>query len=177
MTASQLRLYVFTTAVGCTLACVARASAQPAPPAPDTIAARRIVDSLVRAGAWRLPKADTVKLPADTVRAAAFTLDTALRITAFVAGVIVLIGLGVATLYFARRFFTTLDRRSPIGVRNHWGGFGGGGGGWEITPGLSLLTVTVVLAILTAVVASALLGAAGGKPPVAQTAPATQARP
>jgi hypothetical protein len=180
MNVSKRRFCLLAVAACCVIAHPAGASAQAAPAqpvAPDTLAARRKVDSLVRAGAWKAPKPDTVRLPPDTVRAAAFTLDSTLRATAFAAGMVVLIGLGFATLYFAQRFFSTLDRRSPIGVRNHWGGFGGGGGGWEVTPGLSLLTATVMLAVLTAVVASALLGAAGGKAPAAQTAPAPQARP
>ena len=70
-------------------------------------------------------------------------------------------GLGWTTILFARRFFQAIDDRSSIGVRGHWGGFGGNDGGWEASPGLSLLGLTVAFAILTTIVASTLLSAAG----------------
>jgi hypothetical protein len=143
------------------LACAVPASAQSVPATPDTAAARLMVDSLVRAGAWRLD-VDTVRLPADTVLVGGSILDTTLRVSTLAAGLIVLLFLGFATVLFARRFLTELDRRASIGVRSRWGGFGGGDDGWEVTPALTLLAATLILAIVTAVLASAVLGALAG---------------
>jgi hypothetical protein len=157
MTSWQRSLYGVLTAAGCTVLCAAQSSGQ-APPPPDTARARQIVDSLVRAGAYRLPPPETVSV-ADSTAAAGFAWDTYLHVGSFLAGLLVLAALAIATMYFARRFFGSLDRRSAIGLRTHWGGFGGGDGGWDLTPALSLLVGTVVLAILTAVVASALSAA------------------
>lgn len=123
--------------------------------AQDTVT-RRIVDSLVRAG-WRAPlppKPDTVRVPANTA-----WVDETIHIVTFVIALALLATLAILTYKLGRRFLTTLDSRSAIGMRSQWGGFGGGDGGWEVTPAFSLLTLTIVLAILTAIIATAVLDA------------------
>jgi hypothetical protein len=132
-------------------------SAQATPVAPDTAAARAVVDSLVRIGAFRLPRPDTVRVAGDTARARSRVVDDSLRIGAFVVGLIVLAGLGVGTVQVGRRFLKAIDARASIGVQSQWGGFGGGDGGWEMSSALSLLSITLVLAVLTAVVATSVL--------------------
>jgi hypothetical protein len=148
-------------AIGCwELAVAPSLWAQNAPAVADTAAARRIVDSLIRTGAWRLPTADTVRRPTDTVRAAGLNRDEGLHAIAFIAGAFALAGLAVATFRFGWRAVTALDHGSPIGVRTHWGDFGAGNSGWEASHALALVVVTVVLASLTAAVATALLSTA-----------------
>jgi len=145
----------------CGSAAFAPLTGQPAPVSPDTAAARAIVDSLVRSGAFRMPRPDTVRVAPDTVRARSRVVDDSLRMGAFIVGLIVLAGLGVGTVQVGRRFLGAIDARAAIGVRSQWGGFGGGDGGWEMSSALSLLSVTVVLAVLTAVVATSFLGLGG----------------
>jgi hypothetical protein len=45
---------------------------------------------------------------------------------------------------------------NPPGVESHWGGFGGGMGGWRLSPALSYLFATLVLAGLLGVLANAI---------------------
>lgn len=127
----------------------------------DTVAAKRIVDSLVRVGAWRAPKSDTVRPKPDTVRVAVeyAWVDETIHGVTFLLALTLLAALATLTYKLGRRFVDELRSRPPIGVRSRWAGFGGGDGGWEITPALSLLTLTIVIGILTAVVASAVLDA------------------
>ena len=69
----------------------------------------------------------------------------------------VLAGLGWATVKFGRRTLAALDDRLPVGIRSHWGDFGGGNAGWEASPALSLLACTLLLLILLVVVTTSLL--------------------
>jgi len=167
----------------CGSAAFAPLSAQATPVAPDTAAARAVVDSLVRIGAFRLPRPDTVRVAADTARARSRVVDDSLRIGAFVVGLIVLAGLGVGTVQVGRRFLKAIDARASIGVRSQWGGFGGGEGGWEMSSALSLLSITLVLAVLTAVVATSVLSVGSRlsqsdavRPPDAGAVPSAQAK-
>ena len=129
--------------------------------AQDTVAAKRIVDSLVRVGAWRPPRPDTVRVKPDTVRVPVDYpwVDEAIHGVTFAIALTLLGMLAWLTFKLGRRFDDELGKRPPIGVRSRWAGFGGGDGGWEITPALSLLTLTVIVGILTAVVATVVLDA------------------
>ena len=129
--------------------------------AQDTVAAKRIVDSLVRVGAWRAPKPDTVRVKPDTVRVPVDYpwVDETIHGVTFAIALTLLGLLSWLTYKLGRRFVDELKARPPIGFRSRWAGFGGGDGGWEITPALSLLTLTIVIGVLTAVVASAVLEA------------------
>jgi len=129
--------------------------------AQDTVAAKRIVDSLVRVGAWRSPKPDTVRAKPDTVRVPVDYpwVDEAIHGVTFAIALTLLGLLGWLTYKLGRRFVDELGARPPIGVRSRWAGFGGGDGGWEITPALSLLMLTIVIGVLMAVVATAVLDA------------------
>lgn len=69
----------------------------------------------------------------------------------------VLIALTVATYRLLKRFGAALDQRLPIGTRNHWGGFGGGESGWDLSPALALLIAVLVLAIATVGLGGALV--------------------
>ena len=167
----------------CGSAALTPLNAQATAVAPDTAAARAVVDSLVRVGAFRLPRPDTVRVAADTARPRSRVVDDSLRIGAFVVGLIVLTGLGVGTVQVGRRFLKAIDARAAIGVRSQWGGFGGGDGGWEMSSALSLLSVTLVLAVLTAVVATSVLSAGtrltqsdSARPPDAASVPSAQAK-
>ena len=178
MSQARSRLGVLTLLL-CGSAVFASLAAQAPPARPDTAAARAIVDSLVRIGAFRMPRPDTVRVAPDTVRQRSRVVDDSLRIGAFVVGLLVLAGLGAGTVQVGRRFLKAIDARAAIGVRSQWGGFGGGDGGWEMSSALSLLSMTLVLAVLTAVVATSVLSAGsrlsgtdGPRPPdAAATAP------
>jgi hypothetical protein len=129
--------------------------------APDTVAAKRLVDSLVRVGAWRAPRPDTVRLKPDTVRVPVDYpwVDEAIHGVTFAIALTLLGLLGWLTYRLGKRFDEELAKRPPVGMRSRWAGFGGGDGGWEVTPALSLLALTVIIGILTAVVATAVLDA------------------
>jgi hypothetical protein len=127
---------------------------------PDTVAARRIVDSLVRAGAWTR-QVDTVRL-ADTSASGVpiAAAPSPLEWWAFVVATLVLVALAVSAIAFGTRFAASFRDRSLVGVRSQWGTFGGGDGGWEASPALTLLLVTLVLGALAAFLASGMLDAA-----------------
>jgi hypothetical protein len=145
---------------------------------PDTVAAKRIVDSLVRVGAWRLPTRDTVRAKPDTVRVPVDYpwVDEAIHGVTFAIALTLLGVLALLTYKLGSRFDKELKDRPPVGLRSRWAGFGGGDGGWEMTPALSLLTLTVVIGILTAIVASTVLEAGmrwNDRAPANASAPAT----
>jgi hypothetical protein len=65
----------------------------------------------------------------------------------------------VLALAAALRCIDLLGRGEPLGFESHWGGLGGGGGGWRILPttGLAVLVLTFLGAALAVL-------AAGGAP-------------
>jgi hypothetical protein len=132
--------------------------------ASDTVASQLLIDSLLAAG-WRAPPqpaGDTVELPPDTIVVAASSPVDWIPLVSVAVGMLALAGLAFLTYLAATRLFRAIDRRSSIGVRSHWGGLGGGNEGWEVSPALSMAVVTIILAILTTVVATAVLGVADG---------------
>jgi hypothetical protein len=54
--------------------------------------------------------------------------------------------LGLATLIFLGAFFTSVRKDPRFAVETSWGGFGGGLGGWSLSPPLVYLIATLVLA-------------------------------
>jgi hypothetical protein len=83
---------------------------------------------------------------------------------------------GCMTFLLVVRFTKALDARLALGTRSHWGGFGGGDSGWELTPALAVLLAAVVLAIATTALGSAVADAAArlleGRPPASSAATA-----
>src|SRR6476661_2111568 len=93
--------HVLLLGLGCwVLASVPTLGAQKVSTTPDTAAARRIVDSLVRAGSWRLTIADTIRPAPDTVHAGALSRDDGLRLMAMFAGILVVASLAISTISF-----------------------------------------------------------------------------
>jgi hypothetical protein len=54
--------------------------------------------------------------------------------------------LGVATLIFLGAFFASVRKDPRFAVETSWGGFGGGLGGWTLSPSLVYLIATLALA-------------------------------
>ncbi len=54
--------------------------------------------------------------------------------------------LGLATLTFLGAFFVSVRKEPRFTVETSWGGFGGGLGGWSLSPSLVYLIATLVLA-------------------------------
>jgi hypothetical protein len=155
------RLSRIATVVACFAIVPAQTSVAQAPEAtPDTAAARRVVDSLVRVGAWPRSVTNAIRPVADTILTQPSAFDETLHIAALFGGLVVLVGLSILTVWCAVAFMGALKIRMPITMRSHWGGFGGGGSGWEISPGLTLLALTATFAILTTIVANSLLASA-----------------
>jgi hypothetical protein len=71
--------------------------------------------------------------PIDTRRIAVIAWG---MLAATTAGLFVMFAVNVAT--------------SPVELTTHWGGFGGGLGGWRLSPSLSVLIAAVAMAIATA---------------------------
>ena len=181
------RVIIVAMAIGPTSLLGLPLDAQAVAPPPDTASARRVVDSLIRVGAWSAPKPqnpDTVRLPAVAVPSEPSAIDQALHVAAMLAGTAIIFGLGALTILFSVRFLAALNGRFTVGMRGHWGGFGGNESGWEISPALTLLGLTIAFAILTTVVASTLLNVgksdepegASASAPAAATSPAATAR-
>jgi hypothetical protein len=88
---------------------------------------------------------------------------------------------GVSVLAFA---LAALRARQPNGVRvaNHWGGFGGGCGGWTLSGGAVALTIGIVTSLASVALVNSLLDPRlhwpGPEPKKPETAPgAPQASP
>lgn len=56
---------------------------------------------------------------------------------------------GALTLLLVLRLFRALQLGDTPRVENHWGGFGGGLGGWQLSPSLVFLLASLAFAILT----------------------------
>jgi hypothetical protein len=57
-----------------------------------------------------------------------------------------------------------LGRGEEFEVTSHWGGFGGGLGGWRISPPLVLLATGLAIAAMLSLVAASMLGSGGNAP-------------
>lgn len=64
--------------------------------------------------------------------------------------------LAVATLFFLFLFVRMVERGAPPQVESHWGGIGGGVGGWRISSSLTYLLAAVTFGVLFAVFVSRL---------------------
>jgi hypothetical protein len=70
----------------------------------------------------------------------------------------VLILLGLATLAFVVGLLLVLRKDSPTEIETHWGGYGGGLGGWRVSPALVLLIAALAFG---GMLCMALVGVAG----------------
>jgi hypothetical protein len=68
-----------------------------------------------------------------------------------VAAAMVLLVIGVV---FATKRFIDADRGQPFGVESHWGGLGGGLGGWRVSPQVIYLVVALAFAGMLTALAS-----------------------
>jgi hypothetical protein len=62
--------------------------------------------------------------------------------------------LGLANLTFLVAFFVSVRKEPRFTVETSWGGFGGGLGGWSLSPSLVYLVATLVLAGMLAMAVS-----------------------
>lgn len=69
--------------------------------------------------------------------------------------------LGIGAILFLGLFVLDLLRRPPA-VETHWGGFGGGVGGWRISPSLLFLVAAIAFASLATMLMNAEGAGAGG---------------
>jgi hypothetical protein len=77
--------------------------------------------------------------------------------------------LGVCTLAFAGLFVRETWRGHSAEVESHWGGFGGGLGGWRVSPSLTYL----VCALAFGTMVSVLVARASPAPPPSKADPRT----
>lgn len=61
------------------------------------------------------------------------------------------------TIVFLARFIRSLESGEPLGIESHWGGLGGGVGGWRISRPIVYLLSVITFAALTAVAMSSYL--------------------
>jgi hypothetical protein len=69
-----------------------------------------------------------------------------LPITAFSSPEMVMTGLAFGAIAFFVLTLVELIRERRVGVESHWGGFGGGLGGWQASPALLYFVGTILLA-------------------------------
>ncbi len=90
----------------------------------------------------------------------------------------VALGLGVLfasiTLMFLTRFIRSLEGGESLGVESHWGGLGGGVGGWRVSRPVGYLFCVMTFGALTAVAVSRYPGGAPALPSGSQNAPTQQ---
>jgi hypothetical protein len=100
------------------------------------------------------------------------------EITILGAGIMAL--LGGLTLWFAKRFIDSMRFDGPPRVDSHWGGLGGGLGGWRLSASLVYLIGACAFGVLVTVTAlriaqhDRLTGAGGGPSAQSSVAPATK---
>jgi hypothetical protein len=89
--------------------------------------------------------APATSTPASSTPASAVAPKIAATANDFAIAALLLLGLG--TVLFT--FFLVLDLREghPVAVETHWGGLGGGVGGWRLSRALSMLIATLVFAV------------------------------
>jgi hypothetical protein len=84
-----------------------------------------------------------------------------------VVGLLVLAVFGSVTVLAVVRFMVTM-RYEAVEIQSHWGGFGGGIGGWRLSNPLAYLIVAVAFGGLLTTTAWILLRGGGGAAPVMQ---------
>ncbi len=83
--------------------------------------------------------------------------------------------LGLATLIFLGAFFVSVRKEPRFTIETSWGGFGGGLGGWSLSPSLVYLIATLVLAgMLCMAVSRAASPASPAKDPAAEAGKGTK---
>jgi hypothetical protein len=87
------------------------------------------------------------------------------------------IGSFVATAWLVYLLGMFIRRGSDFGVETHWGGFGGGLGGWTISPALIALVSSVAFATLTVVLAHKFADFAVSTPASSPAAPGAAGTP
>lgn len=153
-------------------------SAAPQPAASTTPPADSAAADSPRAGA---PKADSPRAAAarvDTPRAGSRRLEA----TAFerrwysaIAVYLVMLLIGFSTLFFYLAFRQVI-RGDGFSVESHWGGFGGGLGGWRVSTPLVCLLAGLALLLMVTMLSSNLLRLPVASEETAKTAPADSAR-
>lgn len=121
---------------------------------------------------WLRP-ADGSKVSETIVLPATFAASVALLLFAVSAGQVgagraavalpLLISATIAALASVER----LRKGEPVGIESHWGGIGGGGGGWRVLPGTAL----AILAVGLFAAAAALVAVGPAKAPATPTTP------
>jgi hypothetical protein len=61
--------------------------------------------------------------------------------------------LGVIVLFCGFSFMTSVRKDGPLSFESHWGGLGGGVGGWRMSESLTYLMATIVFGVLFLVLA------------------------
>jgi len=102
---------------------------------------------------------------------AATSAPTAGEVIAFLG----LFVLGGGALLFVHAFTVQIKAGNPVGIESHWGGLGGGLGGWRVSNALSCLIGCLVFAGAFSALAFKLLDHDLPSQPVATQAPAETA--
>jgi len=122
-----------------------------------------------RQGATREQAARTDSLAAAESVAASWRR----RVEAALGGAVVVL-LAAGSIAFIVAAAWRLRRGEEFEVTSHWGGFGGGLGGWRISPPLMLLATGLAMAAMLSLVTASMLGSgsrAPAVPPAAAAAP------
>lgn len=97
----------------------------------------------------------------DSVPDSAAATDRSLltRMAPWIAAVGVLFLGGILT-WFVRLFIREIERGRPIQIETHWGGLGGGFGGWRISPSLTYFLAALLFGLLLAMVITSMVNTA-----------------
>jgi len=142
--ARPMRLLPLLVLVTCCLCGVALSQDNPAE------ATQRMEEVVVPQPASTQAKAETVKAGDARVNGSSIASSP---LAADVLAILVLAVLGGGTILFAFEFLSQVKRGHTVGVESHWGGLGGGLGGWRISAALSFLVASLVFALAFSAVA------------------------
>jgi len=126
------------------------------PPGIETEGARRgalwwstiIATGIMASMAWLSFQSHPPPLSSDTLSASAPVEATSMLTLASTLWMATLVALALGTTYFLFLFVQRLEQGGPPEIETHWGGIGGGLGGWRMSRSLGYLLVAMALSAL-----------------------------
>lgn len=108
-----------------------------------------LIGTLLVAGlTWLSFRSSPPKINSDALNSAAPVVATSVLPAASILLLATLIALGLGTIYFLYLFVRRLEEGGAPQIEAHWGGIGGGLGGWRMSPALGHVLVATLLAVL-----------------------------
>jgi len=107
-----------------------------------------ISTGILAAMAWLSFRSNPPEISSDALSSAAPVAATSVLPAASILWLATLVVLGLGTIYFLYLFVQRLEEGGAPQIEAHWGGIGGGLGGWRMSPALGHVLVATLLAIL-----------------------------